>query len=364
MPRSDAPPLATARSGRWAAALALALIALFAGTVPADADAHPADAAAHRPDAPVCTTYRLPVRLSDPGPADQVLRGRLCYPSGHRPDTVQLLVPGSTYNHLYWDFPAAGAESSYVRAAVAAGYATFDVDPIGTGASSHPPSALATVPATATALHDAVTALCTGGLDAHAFSRVVWVGHSLGSIHAWYEIPRYHDIDAAVLTGALHHLNPAAPDPTYPAVQDPKFAGSGLDAGYRTTRPGTRGDAFYHPATADPAVIAADEAAKDATPLPASPPAPTPLDFAVPTLVVLGAQDRSFCQGATAFDCARPGTVAAFESQYYTAGTPLTALTVPDTGHVLSLSTTAPGTHAAMLRWVRTVAAPGPQGAS
>lgn len=35
---------------------------------------------------------------------------------------MQLLVHGSTYNHLYWDFPYQNTYYSYVRAATRAGY--------------------------------------------------------------------------------------------------------------------------------------------------------------------------------------------------------------------------------------------------
>ncbi|MGP3970375.1 alpha/beta hydrolase [Streptomyces sp. 6N223] len=344
------PRTALRRIAPLALAFALVCAALLA--------APRADASAPGAASPVCTTHDLAVRLSDPGPADQTLRGRLCQPSGQRPSTVQLLVHGLTYNHSYWDFPAIDASHSYVRAAVAAGYATFSVDQIGAGDSSHPPSAAATLPATSVALHDAITALRSGEVGGQAFDRVMWVGHSYGSIHAWYEIPRYRDVDAAILTGVLDYLNPGFTDPTYPAVEDPKFAGSGLDPGYVTTRPGTRGSAYYAPATADPAVVAADEEAKDTAPVPLSPPPAYPHDIGVPTLLVVGAEDAAYCQGATEFDCDDPGTVHAFESLYYTPETPLTVETVPGTGHVLALSTTAPVTNEIMLDWARAHLAP------
>src|SRR5438552_11172891 len=52
-----------------------------------------------------CTDHTLAVRIADPGPADQTLWGQLCYRGTHEPGTVQLLVHGATYNHLYWNFP-------------------------------------------------------------------------------------------------------------------------------------------------------------------------------------------------------------------------------------------------------------------
>ena len=81
--------------------------------------------------APTCAAYALPVRIADPGPADQTMWGQLCYRGDREPGTVQLLVHGATYNHLYWNFPYGNGYYSYVDAATAAGYATFDIDRIG-----------------------------------------------------------------------------------------------------------------------------------------------------------------------------------------------------------------------------------------
>ncbi|MHC3475166.1 alpha/beta hydrolase [Streptomyces sp. 7R007] len=315
---------------------------LYALTVPA---------AAHT--GRTCSTYTLPVRIADPGPADQTLWGRLCYPGTVRPRTVQLLVHGATYNHLYWDFPAGGGAYSYVGAATAAGYATFDIDRIGAGNSSHPPSDQLSMQAYAVALHDVVTALRSGALDGHAFSRVAWVGHSMGAALAWYEISRYHDVDAAVLTSALHGTsNPEGIGIFYPAVQDPEFAGSGLDAGYLTTRPGDRAY-FYDPATTDPAVLAADEAHKDVVAIAPGPDPAVPYDITVPVLLVYGGGDRALCPAATEYDCADPASVLAFESGFYPPQAHLDVRMIPDTGHNIALSTTAPAADVVMLGWLR-----------
>lgn len=306
---------------------------------------------AHANIARTCTTYTLPVRIADPGPADQTLWGQLCYPGTVRPDTVQLLVHGATYNHLYWDFPVGNGYYSYVDAALAAGYATFNVDRVGAGNSSHPASGPLNLPAGAVALHDVITALRSGALDGHAFSHVAWIGHSLGSFIALYEIPSYHDVDAVILTGGLHGINPQVGTIIYPAAQDPKFANSGLDSGYVTTVPGDR-NFFYDPATADPNVIAADEANKDVATFTPSPPVPTPVDITVPVLLVSGQRDKAQCVGVTLYDCSNPASVLAYESQFYLPQAHLELKMIPDTGHVLALSTTAPLTDAIMLGWL------------
>jgi pimeloyl-ACP methyl ester carboxylesterase len=319
-----------------------------------------------------CSDHTLAVRIADPGPADQAMWGQLCYRGIREPTTVQLLVHGATYNHLYWNFPYGDGYYSYVGAATAAGYATFDIDRIGDGNSSHPPSAQLDLNAGAVALHDAVTALRSGAVDGHAFAHVIIVGHSLGSIEAWIEAARYHDVDAMIVTGALHALTPSAPafvqNDFYPAASDPKFASSGLDSGYLTTVPGTREALFYNPATTNPAVVATDEASKDTNTLAelygivsllSEPPAQQPsAQVTVPVLVIVGADDNIFCAGVTAYNCANPASVQAFESQYYPPAAHLKVAVIPRTGHDLALSTTAPLTDAAMIAWSLSVIAP------
>lgn len=309
-----------------------------------------------------CASYSLPVRLSDPGEATETMWGELCRPADRRPSTVQLLVHGGFYNHAYWDFPVGNGYYSYVRHAVAAGYATFNVDPIGSGKSSHPESGVVTGDAGTVALHDAVTALRKGTVGGQAFTKVLWVGHALGSFYAWREIPRYGDVDGAILTSALNSYNPdhaaIVSSNSYPAVQDPKFANSGYDDGYVTTKPGTRGAMFYYPATTDPAVVAKDEETKDVQPIAVTQPVAPPYGITVPVLVVAGAKDWLECQGVTAYDCDDPSSVRAHESQYYPPEAKLEVAVVPQTGHDLALATTAPATSALMLAWAKGIAAP------
>ena len=117
-------------------------------------------------------------------------------PRAGRPDPVGPVVlprrPGARHRatprargHLQppvLGLPYGNGYYSYVDAATAAGYATFDIDRIGAGNSSHPPSAASTLTAGAVALHDAVTALRSGAVDGHAFRHVIAVGHSIGSV--------------------------------------------------------------------------------------------------------------------------------------------------------------------------------------
>jgi pimeloyl-ACP methyl ester carboxylesterase len=283
------------------------------------------------------------------------------------------LVHGATYTHLYWDFPYGDGYYSYVQAATLGGYATFNVDRIGAGASSHPASAQLTTTATAVALHDAITALRNGTVDGNRFEKVIWVGHSLGSITGWFEIGRYEDVDAAIFTGALHAMNMDGAQQllanALPAPYDPMFAGAGLDEGYLAIPGEARTAAFYYPATTNPSVTAIDEANRDLVSAASlgelfgalgQPPAESLMrDSTIPVLLVVGAKDALFCGWLTApYDCASSDSVKAYEAPYFPHARTLTVVTIPETGHDNALSTTAPLSSAAMLVWSRLAVAP------
>jgi pimeloyl-ACP methyl ester carboxylesterase len=306
-----------------------------------------------------CRSVRTRVSLTDISRA--TLYGKLCIPSGRTPRTVQLLVHGATYNHHYWDFPLQPRRYSYAHQALQAGYATFDVDRLGAGASTRPLSPEVTIESGAEALHQVIGKLRDGSIGPR-FRRVAWVGHSLGSITAWIEASRYRDIDAFVLTGVSHVIDTSGPAPSlYPASQDPKFAGLGLDSGYLTTMPGSRGQSFYYAPGADPDVIALDEQLKDtvtaaegagAIPLITSPPPQTApsREIAVPTLLALGQFDPA-CRPPDGVACTEESMLAA-EGPYYRPEAHLQVSVVPDAGHDLQLHLNAPSSTAKILDWL------------
>jgi pimeloyl-ACP methyl ester carboxylesterase len=318
---------------------------------------------------PTCRAYHVPVSTTDGGnPSQAVLFGQLCYPGAHVPDTVELLVHGIAANHLYWDFPFDPSYYSYVDAATAAGYATFNVDRLGAGQSSRPISTTVDVASGSTALHSLIQQLRSGTAAGQRFSRVVWVGHSFGAILAWTEIARYHDVDGVILSGALHKASPsfiqqALANDAIPANLDPLFAGLGLDSGYLTTLPGTRASLDFFAPTADPRVIAVDEANKDtvtASELSTSLPlilAPVPdtapsRQIGVPVLDVVGDHDATYC-AADGVDCSSATSVAEVEAPYYSAAARLQVAVIPGTGHDLNLHFTAPVWFLTAQTWMR-----------
>jgi pimeloyl-ACP methyl ester carboxylesterase len=272
-------------------------------------------------------------------------------------DTVLLTVHGATYSRVYWDFPYQPEKYSFVRHANAAGYATLNFDRLGNGESDRPLSLHVTPTAEAYAHHQLVEALRSGELG-HAWSRVVLAGHSLGSIIGIQQAATYHDVDGLVVTGFLHTYGAGIAvllANLYPSALDPRFAPLGLDLGYLTTKPGTRGSTFYYLPNADPAVVALDEQTKElgtagelaefavvATAL-------TSLQVDVPVLSVVGRYDTIFC-GVAPCGTLLGGTT--LEPVAYTPAAELEIVVVPQAGHDLNLQKNAPTTYAAILDWL------------
>jgi pimeloyl-ACP methyl ester carboxylesterase len=297
---------------------------------------------------------RIPVALAPGQPASDSISGELCSTWFERfpGSTVQLLIPGATYTRDYWDFGTVnGIRYDYARAVAARGFATFMIDPLGSGDSSHPLSTLITAQADAFVDHQVVQALRAGSIASIRFGKVIEVGHSLNSLIVWQEAITYHDVDGVIVTGVAHSLAAAFANSGgfYPAINDPKFANSGLDSGYLTTVPGTRSTLFYHLPDADPAVIALDEARKDVvsgTELNSALPLVTTDLTAtqaidVPVLDILGSNDFTTCgpsvTGGT-FDCSSAAAVVAQEAPFYSPQAQLHACVIPGSGHDISLA--------------------------
>lgn len=313
-----------------------------------------------------CSAYRVPVSLATIGPAH--LYGELCTPRGASltQNAVQLLVPGSTYNHTYYDMPVPPGTYSYVSQAIAAGYSTFNIDRLATGQSSLPPSTSYTLDAGVEALQQVVTALRSGAIGDRPFDTVVWVGHSLGSSMARSAAANHRDIDAFVLTGISHVVqdSTADDDPAadvqfeIPAIDDPMFRDTVGDRGYLTTKTGVRRFFYYGP-NADPAVIAADEAHKDlSTASDALIPEAVPSQslsqsVVVPTLLVVGDRDQ-YC---TVPVCTSESLLQ-HEQPYYSPEARLAAIVVPDSGHSVQLHANASRTNASILEWLSVAVPP------
>ena len=347
-------------SGSIAAALALVIAArsqeAHAGPLGLVHPAGPA-AAPEQAGSPTCTSFSYPVALAPGEPADHEVAAELCVPSVSARDTVLLTVHGATYSSLYWDFPYQPERYSFVRHANAAGYATLNFDRLGNRESDRPFSLTVTPTAQAYVHHQLVEALRSGELG-RAWSRVVLVGHSLGSIISIQQAATYHDVDGLVVTGFLHTYGPGLPAlllNLYPAALDPRFASLGLDLGYLTTQPGARGPTFYYLPNADPAVVALDEQTKELgtsgelAEFALVDTALTSLQVDAPVLTVMGRYDTIFC-GLTACGDLLSGTT--LEPAAYAPAAELEIVVVPQAGHDLNLQKNAPTTYAAICDWL------------
>ncbi|GHP01101.1 alpha/beta hydrolase [Reticulibacter mediterranei] len=305
---------------------------------------------------------RIAVALTNLGKANYHVWGELCATPAElaRPDgtaTVQLLVSGATYSHVYWDFsptPIDGVSYSYARDEAAAGYPTFVLDRIGIGNSDHPLSALVDVKTNATIVHQVVQGLKNGSITGTRFAKVIEVSHSLGSLITWVEVVNYHDVDGVIITDMLHRLTPAflarLPLAISPARLDSRFAGRpwATDVGYLTIKPpllgnvahGFRAQFFYNTATADVKVIALDEKTKETLTL---------LEFdsilhlvvpdtrliKVPVQVMIGEKDFLLCDAI--LNCHKSSTIQQEEAPFYSSAACLQVVSIPQSGHDLSL---------------------------
>jgi pimeloyl-ACP methyl ester carboxylesterase len=346
-----------------------------------------------------CRTSNLPVDLElglllAPGAPVSVPIGdlagpqhvlvKLCLPDGPPPSTVQLLVHGITYDHRYWNIadPADPASNRYSweAAAAGAGYATLAIDRIGNGQSSHPISALVDINSNASVVHQVVQALRAGAIESPgspvAFDKVVLVGHSYGSMTAWFAASRYQDVDGLIITGATHNVRevqaPLSVEANhYPAMLDPQFASSGLDPGYVTSRPGTRAALFYTDYAmddglgVDPRIIERDEQTKGTVtqfelvnyPIVFR----TALDIRTPVLLVIGDQDVLFC-GQAPLDlgapCSSATALVASEAHWYGPSASLDAVILRGTGHNLNAFPSAPRAFGMAMDWLTAAVPP------
>jgi pimeloyl-ACP methyl ester carboxylesterase len=292
---------------------------------------------------PTCRDVAVPVTM--PLAGTQIVAGNLCW-TGEKPTpTVQILLAGATYNRVYWDFPYQPDIYSYVRRATVTGYTTLALDRPGTGASSHPAGPLLTNASEASAVHQVVNAARLGKLGA-TFTRVLLAGHSYGSVVAWYEAATYADVDALLITGMAHEVQPAAAVPVATSLVP-----ASLDPTYLTTRAGTR-KTFWHGPHDDPAVIATDEQAKDtvtttelADTLVAQA-SPITNDIAVPVLIAEGQQDLAYAAALN------------HEATHYPKAPCVDTYELPDAGHDLNLAPRAPDWFAKAMTWANRVLGP------
>ena len=310
-----------------------------------------------------CEDSAMPVQMNG---LDLTSHGRLCVPARQRTLGVQVLLHGGTYNSSEWDFPYRPESYSYVRAANDSGYATYNVDSIGSGLSSRPPSPLVTAWGQAEVVHQIVTRLRQGAIAGQGFSKVVVIGHSMGSLTAVLEAGRFHDVDGVALTGFSHsHTAPIAVTARggsslgfLPATLS-KFRSS-ADPGYLTTRPGVRERLYHSQSDVDSGVLRNDEANKDvvsatefAQAIALASQTPVSRQIDVPVLLANGSKDGAFCDAKVpGADCSSAESLMSSEASFFSPAADLETYVLPGAGHTLMLAKNAGEFRSALLEWV------------
>jgi pimeloyl-ACP methyl ester carboxylesterase len=311
----------------------------------------------------ICFARDKKVALSEGQPANQQVHTVYCQPYkwAHGSRQLDVLSSGSTYTSTYWMWPQQPKLYSYTEKTLKSGRAVMTYDRLGSGKSSRPVSTDVTIAADAHVLHQLIQ-----WMSGYKFKKINSIGHSYGSGIALREATTYKDIDRLVLTGYMHVAsNPAVSAGNYPANQDPAFAGQGLDNGYLTTRPGNppaRQTSFYS-SSANPAVVAYDEAHKDLTSLTGllgfladrNVPATTNISqqIDVPVLAISGELDAIFCYNPAVFNCSDSSAMQAHEASYFTNAPSFTFKGVADTGHNLPLHPSANTSFNVINKWIK-----------
>lgn len=328
------------RFRRLTAAVLLATATLF---VPAPASA-----------AVTCQDVYTPVTvgLTPLVTSRESMYGKLCAPNGAT--TVQVLIPGGTYDSSYWDIGYDPASRSYVRSQNAAGIATLAIDRLGTGKSSKPLSALLTASTQASAVHQVIKTLKP------RFSKVIVGGHSIGSAMAMIEAGTYGDVDGVLVTGFTHKMNYITVVPVlanmFPA---------GLDLGYLTTMPDTRYNSFHKPGPLVQGAINFDESTKSVfaateavdTILLNTVIIPISRHIDVPVMIAVG-NDTHFCSSGLPLmgsDCSSPAALKADEGQFFPAAPRLDTYILDGYGHSINYAPNARQYHAAVATWTKSI---------
>ncbi|KAH6712610.1 Alpha/Beta hydrolase protein [Leptodontidium sp. MPI-SDFR-AT-0119] len=360
---------------------------------------------------PTCTTISIPVSISAQNvrfPADftttsllsvvgalgavvfdslitdsYTIVGTYCEPEvlvEGRKGTVQVLVHGATYTREYWRGDGYSDRYSWVAAASKAGYPTLAIDRLGNGDSDHPDPILAVqYPVEVETIHQIIVKLRAGTLppplNGRKFTKVIYVGHSYGSIIG-NALATSHpqDTDALLLTGWSSTFITLIPTVLGTAVvlpaslTLPRF--KSLPLGYLTinSQPGFRGLFFASPGTYDPALfdydfanrgtITAGEAATLAFGV------NTASEYTGKVFVVTGERDAIFCNVlglnillggilGTQSECgdAETGYLGRSRSLFPRASA-FDAFVVPDAGHCWQLHYTAEKAFGTVHEWL------------
>jgi pimeloyl-ACP methyl ester carboxylesterase len=274
-----------------------------------------------------------------------------------RAGELLILVHGANSDHRAWDFPFERDSYSFVKWAEDRGLPTLMIDRIGSGTSSLPPGVENTIDAQADVLHEIVQSARRGTDGMSAFTRIVLVGASFGSVVCGVEAAKYGDVDAAVLTAYMPVDGTGSLGEDLlrsmfePAVERrPQLVGL-IDDDYLLPRDDLGSGWLFRMDNADEAIVAASESMSGTMTIGeltgVSDAGPFIRTSNIPTLVLVGEFDPLLFDASTESDChtasARTAALSPPNFEYQV---------VPDAGHVLNLHRTARRTFAAIGDWL------------
>lgn len=305
----------------------------------------------------------IAVHLAPDDESTHTIYAQLTLPAGAEPRSLQILLPGAMYSGIYWDSDFSSGQYSYVDYMVRRGHATLNVDRLGIGRSDHPHSTKLTLESNVVVLHDIVSFARSGGLG-FVPERVVTVGHSYGTLVASREAADFNDVDAVILTAALHSTSAEGAEAmgqkiaTYVASQEPQF--SGLDDGYVTSMPGTRMSMLYREDNVDPGLVELDEETKETVSLSEMAGLPqwqadgTTGRLTVPSLIALGDTDIVWC-GPDSVDCSSAESVLAAERHHYPEDMQPDVFVLQQSGHDINFQHNFEDWYAMAASWLDSV---------
>jgi pimeloyl-ACP methyl ester carboxylesterase len=284
-----------------------------------------------------------------------VISGRLIGPASATPSSATssatLYLHGLGFTGSFWDFQAVGGYD-YAAALAAAGEESVVIDRLGYGASGHPNGTAICVGSQADMAHQVIGQLRAGSYtvtdgNPMPFTRIALAGHSAGGLIAQVEAYSFQDINALAVVSF------ADLGASMTAVTE--FA----KTGFSCAQGGHHGYAFFGQTSADyanamfhdadPAVVAAATATRP--PDPCGDTSSVPLGIVadllgvptikVPVLLVFGANDALF-----------PPPAGQVQRLLYLDDLVVSVVTLPSTGHAVTLGRSAPSFEATMTGWL------------
>ncbi|KAH7099173.1 hypothetical protein BKA62DRAFT_621740 [Auriculariales sp. MPI-PUGE-AT-0066] len=301
------------------------------------------------------------------GPASFNIFFRFCTPAlwTSRERTIQILGHGATYTHSYWSIGYKPEAYSYERAALAAGYPVLSYDLLGSGNSEQPsPTDVVQIPLNiqiAIAIVKHIRGGTLPGLNRSlgAFDKVIYVGHSMGSLvlnGVMASEPEPNEgngqglVDFAVLTGYAHlpiHTPTIAGGDIQIARDTLPARFAGLDEGYTVIsnrslfygREGSYEQALLELDVATQDVVSVGDAFTLAVGVVDA------LNFRGHVLAINGEYDTGNCEGdrcSSLFE----------EITNYPVAASFEAYVIPNTGHSLNMHLSSVETYALIFDWL------------